>query len=465
MTKKKTIDEVICDFIRVHGNKYDYSNVNYVNTQTKVKIICKIHGEFEQQPNNHLMGKGCRKCSNVEASMRNSSNTNEFIKSAKEKHGNTYNYENVDYINNVLQVKIICKIHGEFEQTPADHLSGCGCQICGKNKQIKLQTKTTEKFLIDANNKHNNKYDYSLVEYINTKTKIKIICPIEDHGIFEQIPSSHLSGAGCKKCATIQQHTLLKSNTNDFIKKAKLIHGNEYNYSLVNYINNTINVTIICNIHGKFEQKPAEHLSGCGCPKCVGKNKTTQDFIKDAINIHKNENNKQLYDYSNVNYINAKQKIKIICKEHGEFIMSPNNHLNSQGCPKCSISKQYSKAQIKWLNFIQSKDNITIQHAENDCEFKIPNTKFKADGYCKETNTIYEYHGDYWHGNPYRFNSDEINKTTKCTFGELYQNTLNKEQQIRDLGFNLITIWESDWIKLNKCVKLLQRKFRISKMH
>ena len=188
---------------------------------------------------------------------------------------------------------------------------------------------------------------------------------------------------------------------------------------------------------------------------------TINEFIEKSIIIHGNK-----FDYSKVNYVDSKTKIIIICNEHGDFEVRPNNHLSSyQGCPKCQTKKQYSKQQIQWLNFIQTKDNICIQHADNSNEYLIPNTKFKADGYCKETNTIYEYHGDYWHGNPYRFNSDEINKTTKCTFGELYQNTLNKEQQIRDLGFNLITIWESDWIKLNKCVKLLQRKFRISKLH
>jgi G:T-mismatch repair DNA endonuclease (very short patch repair protein) len=117
------------------------------------------------------------------------------------------------------------------------------------------------------------------------------------------------------------------------------------------------------------------------------------------------------------------------------------------------------------LNFISIFYAINISHAENDKEFILPNTRLKADGYCKETNTIYEFHGDYWHGNPHIYPNNKYNNTTKCTFGELYKNTLNKEQQIRNLGFNLITIWESDWIKLNKCVKLLQRKFRISKLN
>ena len=96
-------------------------------------------------------------------------------------------------------------------------------------------------------------------------------------------------------------------------------------------------------------------------------------------------------------------------------------------------------------------------------EYQIPTTNFKADGYCKETNTIYEFHGDYGHGNPNIYHGSQFNKTTKRTFGELYQSTISKEQQIKDMGFNLITIWESEWIKLNKSIRVLQRKYRSSK--
>ena len=131
-------------------------------------------------------------------------------------------------------------------------------------------------------------------------------------------------------------------------------------------------------------------------------------------------------------------------------------------CPKCS--NQYSKISIEWLSYMEIKNSIKIIHAKNEGEFNIPNTRYKADGYCEETNTIYEFHGDFWHGNPNKYLSTDINKKLVKTFGELYQNTLNKEQQIRDMGFNLITIWESDWIKLNKCVIILQRKYRNSKL-
>jgi G:T-mismatch repair DNA endonuclease (very short patch repair protein) len=104
--------------------------------------------------------------------------------------------------------------------------------------------------------------------------------------------------------------------------------------------------------------------------------------------------------------------------------------------------------------------NIQIQHAENVGEYIIKNTKFSADGYCKETNTIYEFHGDFWHGNPNLYDTNDINKRNDKTFGELYQKTLEREQQIIDYGYNLVVMWEHDWKKINKSIRTLQRKFK-----
>jgi len=135
-------------------------------------------------------------------------------------------------------------------------------------------------------------------------------------------------------------------------------------------------------------------------------------------------------------------------------------HINSCiGCPKCS-KKGYSKPQILWLDFLSKLYNINIQHACNDGEYVITTTKYKADGYCKENNTIYEFHGDYWHGNPKVFNEDGINEITKLTYKELYDKTLIRDNKIKELGYNLVTIWENDWKKINNSIKILQQKFK-----
>ena len=161
-----------------------------------------------------------------------------------------------------------------------------------------------------------------------------------------------------------------------------------------------------------------------------------------------------------VDYVNNRTLVIIICKIHNiTFYQTPNNHYRTTGCMKCH-NKGYSLKSILWLNLISIINNIKIQHAANGNEYTIPTTKMRADGYCKETNTIYEFHGDYWHGNPNRFLPTEINTTSKKTFGELYQNTLKREQTIKDLGYNLVVIWENEWHKINNSIRFLQIKFK-----
>jgi hypothetical protein len=172
----------------IHGDKYDYSLINYVNNQTKVNILCPKHGIFAQEPRKHINRKQtCPKCTG------HHSDTKTFIEKANIKHSNKYDYSLVEYINAKTNVKIICPTHGVFEQTPNNHLRGKNCFQCTGTPK-----KTTHEFICDAIKIHRNKYDYSLVNYINSKTKINIIC--NKHGVFNQIPASHLNGSGCPIC-------------------------------------------------------------------------------------------------------------------------------------------------------------------------------------------------------------------------------------------------------------------------
>ena len=195
MPKKKTKEEFIAKAKLVHGDKYDYSKVEYVGALTKVCIICPKHGEFCQEANSHLRGQGCPKCK----SKKQTCTTDEFIAKAKKIHGDKYDYSKVNYVNNYTKVCIICHEHGEFWQTPGAHLRGQGCPKCKSKKQ----TCTTDEFIAKAKKIHGDKYDYSKVEYVNRKTKVCIICP--KHGEFWQTPSAHLRGQGCPKCG-IENH-------------------------------------------------------------------------------------------------------------------------------------------------------------------------------------------------------------------------------------------------------------------
>jgi hypothetical protein len=232
--------------IKIHGDKYDYFLVNYKNNKTKVKIICPIHGVFEQTPNKHLSKHGCSKCNK-----KYKPTTKEFIEKSIKIHGDKYDYSLVNYKNNKTKVKIICPIHGVFEQTPSNHINmGQKCPKCSKN------VPTTKDFVEKSIKIHGDKYDYSLVNYKNSKTKVKIICPI--HGVFEQTPYAHVDK---KQSCPICYNQQMFDNNVTFIKKSISIHDNKYNYSLVNYKNSKIKVKIICPIHGVFEQIPNDHMN------------------------------------------------------------------------------------------------------------------------------------------------------------------------------------------------------------
>jgi very-short-patch-repair endonuclease len=265
MPKKSNREEFIKKAIEKHGDKYDYSNVNYINSKTDVEIICPIHGVFNQRPNNHLNGAECPKC--YDRSDKISSDTPKFIEKARKIHGDTYDYSEVDYISAKTPVKIICPIHGVFLQKPNDHLNGNGCQECGKDRLTgRPSTVTTSSFLKDVKKIHGKKYNYDKTIYDGYKNDVIVTCP--KHGDFLIKPGNLLKGSGCKKCAFEKIAKDRTWDTEDFIENAKEIHGNTYDYSITDYKSIRVPVKIICPIHGEFTQKPFVHLNGSGCQKC-----------------------------------------------------------------------------------------------------------------------------------------------------------------------------------------------------
>lgn len=361
----------------------------------------------------------------------------EWIDQANSIHNNVYEYISLfKKDDGYYYFSIKCILHGLFEKKIANHINKKqGCPKCTFNKRGCANKITKDDFVKKANNFHNGKYDYSLVEYKSNGDKVKIICNL--HGIFEQTPSNHYK-QGCPNCCKN-----IKITNEIFIHRSKTIHEDKYDYSLVKYVNITTPVKIICKEHGEFEQTPREHFSGCGCYKCANRIVNTKDFIEKANKTHNN-----LYDYSKVNYKSAREKIIIICKTHGEFVQSPNDHLNGCGCQKCGLGN-YSKICIEWLENIMKNENLYIRHANNGGEkiIKINNIKYKFDGYCETNNTVYEFLGDFWHGNPDKYNKDDINPVNKKTFGDLYKETIKRLDIIKNEGYNIVTIWESDYKK------------------
>ena len=220
---KLTTEEFIKRAREVHGDKYDYSKVEYVNNESDVVIICPEHGEFLQKPHYHLGGNGCPECGGTKKL-----STSVFVERAKSIHGDRYDYSKVSYVNNKTKVCIVCSEHGEFWQKPNSHLRGVGCPLCAVERRTSKQTYTIETFLKLAIEKHGEKYDYSITDYKNERNKIKIICHKRykngiEHGEFLQTPHAHLNGNGCPHCRNSQLESkmskLLIENKIEFEKE------------------------------------------------------------------------------------------------------------------------------------------------------------------------------------------------------------------------------------------------------
>ena len=301
------LNEFILRAKEVHGDKYDYSLVEYKKITDKVKIICPIHGEFLMEARAHYRGHGCPKCGNIKKGLSHRYTTDGFIEKAKQTHGDKYDYSKVEYIIGKEKIIIRCPIHGDFEMTPHDHLAGYGCPKCGNLKKGDKKRKTTDQFIQEAKKIHGDEYDYSLVEYKNNNTKIKIICP--KHGIFETNPYSHLIGCKCPKCSKERTSEKQLKNTTWFIEKAKQTHGDKYDYSKVEYSGCNNKVQIICPKHGVFEQRVADHIFGYACPKC-------------GVTISKHEN--EIFDFVKQYCTDVEQSNRSIIKPYEIDIYIPS---------------------------------------------------------------------------------------------------------------------------------------------
>lgn len=325
-----------------------------------------------------------------------------------------------------------------------------------KNTYNKLDTQT---FIKRSTEIWGDLYDYSKSIYVDSNHKINIICKI--HGDFFQLPGNHYKYK-CRKCShqsNIKNKKLNEECKNEFISKANKVHKNYYEYSLTAYINAKTKVKVICKIHGEFEITPNNHLRGKGCSECgkisaaLSKIKTFDEYLIKFENIFGNK-----YDYSCVKWEGASKYIDVNCKIHGIFTILPYVHKTGKECPKCS--NQYSKISIEWLSYMEIKYSVLIQHANNMGEYVIPDTKYKVDGYAKTINTIFEFQGDFWHGNPKLYDKNKINPKNGLTYGELYENTLLKNKLILKKGYNIIEIWENDWKNFIKAIKKIQIKWK-----
>lgn len=336
MMPKYTSADIVEQFKKKHGDTYDYSLVDYIHSQIKVKIICKKHGLFEQLVGMHRKGQGCAKC--MYDGKR--SNLSDVIARFKAVHGERYDYSLVNYKNVDSKVTIKCAEHGHFKQTPYHHASGNGCPKCiGRHK-------TLSELLKLFNLIHSDRYDYSKVILTSSSHKVKIIC--KEHGIFEQRIDGHLSGKGCIKCSGTYQY-----NTSEITEKFISVHGEKYGYQLVDYKNIHEKIKIICSEHGVFEQTSGSHLAGNGCPICAPNYQpSTSEVVEQFKKIHFDK-----YDYSKVDYRGAFVDVEIICKIHGSFMQVAKTHKKGSGCPEYAITIGHTKNS--YLEYCNETDGNT----------------------------------------------------------------------------------------------------------
>ncbi len=268
--KKLTNQEVIDKLTNLYGETCDCSKIQYVNTRSLLKLVCKVHGEFYQHANNALQGRGgCLKCKARFPTQKS------FIDELEKLHPGKFEYDKVVFATQKEKIILTCKKHGDFICTAKQALKNKEpCAIC--KQEIKESSKKTkvkidyfeiqkQRFFNRSAKIHNNKYDYSKSVYKGPREKIEIICPI--HGSFFQSPRDHVIGKGCKKCASITTANKTKIGRDEFLRRARNTHGIQYEYGEYKGMHNKMEM--FCPTHGLFLCTPHNHIVGCGCPNCA----------------------------------------------------------------------------------------------------------------------------------------------------------------------------------------------------
>lgn len=260
MSKKLTKDIFIAKARKLNGNRYEYTDILYVNNSTHVDITCRVHGKFKQSPSNHLSGKQCKFCAQTKRERKQKHPRDKVEKDFREVHGDKYDYCKFMYKNTDTPSIIICKQHGDFKQSYSNHKNGYGCAFCDGN--IVTEKIILERFL----EKHGKRYDYSKFKYNKAKTKETIICKI--HGEFKQSSDTHQKGIGCIKCSVIKVGRGKKIINSTAISNLIKTHGDKYDYSKFIYTGVSEDGIVICKVHGEFIIKYNAHQQGGGCQKC-----------------------------------------------------------------------------------------------------------------------------------------------------------------------------------------------------
>lgn len=360
----------------------------YFCNSRKSRFKCGVHGITTFH---HLPGIGCPKYRNEEASAKQRRTPDQSLAQCKKRHGGKYDYSKAEFGTGHNKIEIICPDHGSFFQRLDAHIAGQDCPQCKGKKISKALIMSQDDWLDKAIEVHEDRYDYSRVNYIGWDRKVEIICPI--HGSFEQRAGDHIKGKGCQKCGFLKISKTKRMSEEQWIEKARKVHEDFYDYSLVNYKGSWKPVEIICPEHGVFSQKAACHTTMWhGCPKCGGEKQargqeySTDDFVLMAKKVHG-----ERYDYSEAVYHPRKggiqQKTKIICPNHGPFSQAAHMHLQGNGCPECKTER------LKKLFILSKEDFISRARKLHGMLYNYERTNYR--GIKEHVEIICKRHGAY----------------------------------------------------------------------
>lgn len=265
-----TSDKVIEQFKQVHGDDFGYENVIYVGTHTKVEIYCKKHNlTFHQTPKNHKQGSKCYYCGRENQIEKAKKGIEEFTNELFKVYGYEYDFSKIDYVNTKTEIEVLCKTHGSFMRKPCDLLNGVACKKC---KLDKSKYNNKELFIKESTKLFGDITDYSLVNEMGARNKVTLICT-KHKCEFTLTVSSRLAGQKCPKCSAENYSKIRTKTTEEFVSKAKEVHGDNCDYTDTIYKSCNEKISVKCNIHNLyFETIPENHMRGGRCRKCLSEN-------------------------------------------------------------------------------------------------------------------------------------------------------------------------------------------------
>ena len=435
MSEKKTTEQFIEGAKRVHGDRYDYSKTVYDGAYKKVIITCPVHGDFEQAATVHLSGCGCPKCSTTSSHDASRLPFEEFLRRAREAHGNKYDYSKVEYKNNHTRVVIVCPRHGEFKQAPSKHWGGRGCPKCPKQMSEKTRSDREAAFLRAAKKLYGDKYDFSRVVYKGAKVPVEVVCP--KHGPFLKEPGHLLAGKACKACEKEKRVSKEAANAarESFVEGKKAVDEREREHKERVEKNAQ-------ERRGRREAKEAVPRK-----KYVLKGLPKEAFLKGVAARHGDK-----YDLSNVKYENLDDVLTLKCPKHGEFNIKARDLFMGSGCPSCRQGLTKGEKAIA-----DALDALGVGYEREKSFGDLrERSKLRFDFYVPSYDLVIEYHGvQHYEEAPWLTNGDP----KKALKWRQYLDA-KKKAYCRDKGMGYLEIpyWEFGSISTTIAKELLARR-------